>query len=306
MHDISFIATIAIKSSIAVLFAAVGEIFTERSGVLNLGVEGMMLFGAMTGAAAGIVWGNLWLAVCCAMCAGGLLALVHAYFSVTLRVDQTLAGLALMVLGSGLAGYLGRPLIGVRGVRFAAHKLPLLSDIPFIGKILFQHSDLVYLAYLLVPLAGWILFHTRLGLRIRAAGEDAAAADAMGVNVARIRYGCTLVGGMLAGLGGASLSLAYTPGWKEGMTMGQGWIAIAMVLFSSWRPGRAALGALLFGALAALQFFFQATGHYVVPAWILKILPYVLTLAVLVLVSCFGKTGRGNAPASLGVPFERG
>lgn len=304
-EDIAFIATIAIKSSIAVLFAAVGEVFAERSGVLNLGVEGMMLTGAMVGAAAGIAWGDPWLAAGCGMLAGAALAALHGFFTITLKSDQTLSGLAITILGAGLAGFLGRAIIGVRGVRFGIEAVPGLSDIPVIGNIFFRQNELAYLAYLLVPLAAWVLFHTRLGLKIRAVGEDASAADAMGVNVVLVRWGCVLFGGLLAGLGGCYLSLAYTPGWKDGMTMGQGWIAIAMVIFSGWRPGRAALGALLFGALAALQWHFEVGGSEMIPSWVLKMLPYVLTIVVLVLVKRFGASGKGNSPSSLGIPFQR-
>lgn len=304
-EDIIFIATIAIKSSIAVLFAAVGEVFAERSGVLNLGVEGMMLTGAMVGAAAGIAWGDPWIAAGCGMLAGAALAAVHAFFAINLKADQTLSGLAIAIFGGGLAGFLGRAIIGERGVRFGIEALPVLSDIPVLGGILFKQNALAYVAYLLVPLTAWALFRTRLGLKIRAVGEDAPAADAMGVNVTLVRWGCVLFGGLLAGLGGCYLSLAYTPGWKDGMTMGQGWIAIAMVIFSGWRPGRAALGALLFGALAALQWNFEANGSELIPAWILKMLPYVLTIVVLVLVKRFGTSGRGNAPSALGIPFQR-
>lgn len=304
-EDIAFIATIAIKSSIAVLFAAVGEVYAERSGVLNLGVEGMMLTGAMVGAAAGIAWGNPWLAVLCGMMAGLVLAALHAFFTITLKADQTLSGLAITVLGSGLAGFLGRSIIGVRGVRFGIKAVPGLSDIPVIGDIFFRQNALAYLAYILVPIATLVLFRTRLGLKIRAVGEDAGASDAMGVNAGLLRWGCVLFGGMLAGLGGCYLSLAYTPGWKDGMTMGQGWIAIAMVIFSGWRPGRAAMGALLFGALAALQWNFEASGSELIPAWVLKMLPYVLTIAVLVLVKRFATSGQGDAPSALGIPFKR-
>lgn len=304
LEDILFIAAIAIKSSIAVCFAAVGEVVAERGGILNLGLEGMMLFGAMVGAWAGIAWGDPWLAAGCGMLAAAALAALHGFFAIVLGVDQTLSGLAVTILGGGLAGFLGRAIIGVRGVRFGVLPVPGLSDLPLAGDVFFRQNALAYLAYVLVPVVSWVLFRTPLGLRIRAAGEDAQAADAMGVNVPRVRWGCVLFGGLLAGLGGCYLSLAYTPGWKDGMTMGQGWIAVAMVIFSGWRPGRAALGALFFGALAALQWHFEAGGVEFVPAWVLKMLPYVVTIAVLVLVRR-AKGGAGGAPASLAVPFGR-
>lgn len=305
IDDIVFISQIAIKSSIGVLFAAIGEIFAERSGVLNLGVEGMMLAGALAGAAIGLAGGSPFAAVSGGMLAGAVLATLHGFFAITLRANQTLSGLAITILGAGLCNFLGRPIIGEVGIRLRAVPIPYLEDIPLIGEVFFRQSILVYVAYLLVPLAGYVLFQTRMGLRIRAIGEDAVSADAIGVNVIGIRYACTLLGGAMAGLGGCYLSLAYTPGWKENMTGGQGWIAIAMVIFSLWSPYRAVLGALLFGGLTALQFFFQASGVEVIPVFILRMLPYLLTIGVLVLVIGLGKSGRGRAPGSLGIPFSR-
>lgn len=306
LTDIIFIAKIAVKSSVAVCFAALGEIYAERSGVLNLGVEGMMLVGALAGVVAGTVTHNPVLATLGGMAAGGLLALLHAFFAITLRVNQTLSGLALTILGSGLSSFLGRAYIGKPALRMKVYAVPGLKDIPVIGDIFFRQTPLVYLAYLLVPLGAWLLFRTRAGLKIRAVGEDAASADAVGVNVAGIRYGCTVFGGCMAGLGGAYLSLAYTPGWKENMTMGQGWIAIAMVIFATWYPMRAMAGALLFGALTALQFFFQATGVEYIPVNVLRMTPYLATILVLVVVMRLDRTqGRGAAPGALGIPFSR-
>ncbi len=305
IEDLAFIGQIAVKSSIAVLLATLGEIITERSGVLNLGVEGMMLAGALCGMAAGVVTGNPFAAAAAGALAGGLLALVHAFFAVTLKVNQVLSGLALTILGMGLTSFLGRPLIGVRpGVRLRAVPIPGLSDIPLIGDIFFQQSLLAYLAYLLVPLCWYLLYRTGAGLKIRAAGEDAAAVDAAGIDVFRIRYLCTFIGGIGAGLAGAYLSLSYTPGWKESMTGGQGWVAIAMVIFATWNPLRAVIGAFLFGFLTALQFYFQAVGMELIPAYILKMLPYVLTILVMVVVHA-GPGRRFGGPAALGIPFSR-
>lgn len=305
IEDLAFIGQIAVKSSIAVLLATLGEIITERSGVLNLGVEGMMLAGALCGMAAGVVTGNPFAAAAAGALAGGLLALVHAFFAVTLKVNQVLSGLALTILGMGLTSFLGRPLIGVRpGVRLRAVPIPGLADIPIIGDIFFQQSLLAYLAYLLVPLCWYLLYRTGAGLKIRAAGEDAAAVDAAGIDVFRIRYLCTFIGGIGAGLAGAYLSLSYTPGWKESMTGGQGWVAIAMVIFATWNPLRAVIGAFLFGFLTALQFYFQAVGMELIPAYILKMLPYVLTILVMVVVHA-GPGRRFGGPAALGMPFSR-
>lgn len=306
MNELVFIAQIAVKSSTAVLLATLGEILAERSGVLNLGVEGMMLLGALAGFAAGVATGNPWLGITAGMAAGALASLLHGVFAISIKANQVLSGLALTILGTGLANFLGRSLIGVRGVRMGLLPVPGLSDIPYIGKIFFQQNAIVYLSYILVPLIWWVLFKTRLGLTIRAVGEDAAAADAAGVRVSLMRYGCVLAGGALAGLGGAYLSLVYTPGWKETMTSGQGWIAIAMVVFATWNPVRAYAGALLFGFLTALQFSFQISGNELIPAWVLRMLPYLLTIGVLVLVNSFeGARHRVGAPANLGQPFSR-
>ena len=306
IEDLAFIGQIAIKSSIAVLLATLGEIVTERSGVLNLGVEGMMLVGALCGVAAGVATGNPILAAAAGALAGGLLALMHGFFAITLQVNQVLSGLALTILGLGITSFLGRPLIGMRpGVRLQAVPIPGLADIPVIGDIFFRQSMLAYLAYLLVPLCWILLFRTGTGLKIRAAGEDAAAVDAAGINVARIRYLCTFVGGLGAGLAGAYLSLSYTPGWKESMTGGQGWVAIAMVIFATWNPLRAVIGAFLFGGLTALQFYFQAVGVALIPAYVLKMLPYILTIVIMIFVNT-GRAGRRfGGPAALGIPFTR-
>jgi ABC-type uncharacterized transport system permease subunit len=305
IEDLAFIGQIAVKSSIAVLLATLGEIFAERSGILNLGVEGMMLAGALCAAAAGMATGNPVVAVAAGALAGGLLALVHGFFAVTLRVNQVLSGLALTLLGMGMTSFLGRPLVGaVPGVRLRAVPVPGLVDIPVVGDILFRQSPLAYLAYLLVPICWYFLFRTGTGLKIRASGEDAAAVDAAGIDVFRIRYFCTVAGGLGAGLAGAYLSLSYTPGWKESMTGGQGWVAIAMVIFATWNPLRAVFGAFLFGGLTALQFYFQAVGMELVPAYVLKMLPYILTIAVMILVNV-GPGRRFGGPAALGVPFSR-
>lgn len=313
LTEIVFIGKIAVKSSVAVALAGLGEVWAERAGVLNLGVEGMMLCGALCGFAAGLATGNPWLAVAGGMLAGGLLALLHGFFAITLRVNQVLSGLALTLLGTGLANFLGRAYTGARGVRIRPYKLPGLEEIPLLGEVFFQQSAIAYAAYLLVPLSAYLLYRTRWGLTVRACGEDAQSADAMGAPVARTRYLAVVAGGLLAGLAGAYLSLSYTPGYKESMTAGQGWIAIAMVIFAGWDPLRVFAGALFFGFLTALQFYFQATGEALVPAYILKMLPYLLTMGVL----CLGPLrlpGRrrgarkpGSAgPGSLGRPFSRG
>ena len=301
-----FILSITIRSSVAVLFATIGEVFAERSGVLNLGVEGMMLMGALTGFAATFYSHNLFLGVVASMAVGGALALVHGFFTISLRVNQVVSGLALVILGVGLSSFLGRPIIGRVAERFVSCPIPLLEEIPFAGPVLFRQNLLVYLSYLLVPAAWFFLYYTRPGLNLRSVGENPNAADTAGIPVIRIRYLWTAFGGMLAGLGGAYLSLSYTPGWKENMTSGQGWIAIAMVIFALWNPWRAALGALLFGGINALQFHFEARQITLIPSYILRMLPYLFTIAILVVITRW-KTlrKRGSAPASLGLPFQR-
>jgi simple sugar transport system permease protein len=301
-----FIFSITIQSSTAVLFATLGEIFTERSGVLNLGVEGMMLMGALSGFAAAFYSHNLLLGVLTSLGVGGTLALIHGFFVITLRANQVVCGLALAIFGIGLSSFLGRPIIGRVGERFVQWPIPFLHDIPVIGSILFNQNPLIYLSYLLVPAAWFFLYHSRPGLNLRSVGENPAAADTAGISVIRIRYLFTVFGGMLAGLGGAYLSLSYTPGWKENMTSGQGWIAIAMVIFALWNPWRAVLGALLFGGINALQFYFEARQFTLIPSYILRMLPYLFTIAILVIITRWKTVRkRAGAPAGLGLPFQR-
>jgi ABC-type uncharacterized transport system permease subunit len=304
--DLVFVSKIAVKASTAVLLAALGEIVAERAGILNLGVEAMMLVGALSGFYVGFATQNVFLAIAAGCLAGGLLSMVHAVFSIGLKSDQVLSGLALTIMGIGLCNFLGRPLIGETGLRIRAYDLPVLSDIPVLGEIFFSQSIFTYAAFVLAPSIWFFFSRTRAGLIVRAAGEDAAAADSAGIHVEAVRYLCTFFGGMAAGLAGTSLSLSYTPGWKETMTAGQGWIAIAMVVFSMWDPFRAAAGALLFGGLTALQFHFQLTGQEIVPAYVLKMLPYLATIFVLAVVSKMKLFNRNTgSPANLGVAFER-
>jgi len=224
----------AVRAGTPVLFATLGEIFAERAGILNLGVEGMMLVGALAGFATTVRTGNPWLGVLAAGAAGGLLSLIHAVLSITLRSNQIASGLALTIFGTGLSASLGRGFIGVPAPGFQPMALPGLSAIPLLGPVLFQQDPLVYLSYPLVPIAWYIMYRTRWGLNIRAVGEHPEAADAMGVDVARVRYACVATGGVLAGLGGTFLSTAYTSMWVENMTAGRGWIAVALVIFATW------------------------------------------------------------------------
>lgn len=310
---ITSILAVTIRAGTSLVFATIGEIYTERSGVLNLGLEGTMLMGAMSGFAAAYHTGSLWWGVIIAMAVGGLMALIHAVLTVSLRADQTVSGLALTIFGTGLSSFLGqrlgpagKPLVGLVGPRFERLPIPGLSDLPVVGRALFQQDLLVYIMFLFVPLAALYLYRTRPGLHLRAVGESPQTADAKGIDVYRTRYLYTVIGGMLVGLGGAHLSLSYTPGWTENLTGGRGWIAVALVIFATWDPGRAVLGALVFGGINAIQFRMQAAGT-TIPAAFLGMLPYAFTIIVLVLITWLESVRkRVGAPAALGLPYVRG
>jgi len=303
MNDLAFLLTLTLKSSMAVLLAAQGEVLAERSGVINLGQEGMMLLGALTGFYVGYTAGSPVLAFAAAGIVGATLACLHGFFAIRLGANQLLSGIALTILGTGLSNYLGRSLIGKIGLRVQETAVPVLQDIPFIGPVFFKQNALVYLGFAITLALWFILARTRWGLMVRACGENPAAADAMGVPVARVRLAALAAGGFLSGMAGAYLSLVVTPGWKEGISSGQGWIAVAIVIFSGWRPLAALGGALFFGFLSALQYFFQATGVHAVPLYVLRILPYLLTILTLSLAAYLGH--RGHAPAGLGKPYFR-
>lgn len=294
----------AITAGTPLLLAAQGELLTERAGILNLGVEGMMLVGAVSGFIAVQISGNPWIGLLFAMIAGGILASVHGFLSIRLRANQVVSGLALTIFGAGLSGFLGKSYIGVPAVaKFSKLPLGSLGDIPFLGPILFQQDPLVYLAFLLGPILWFFLYRTRSGLILRVLGENPAAADALGVPVDRLRYLYVFLGGTLAGAGGAYLSLAFSPSWLENMTAGRGWIALALVIFGLWNPMRVMIGAYLFGLVDALGFFLQVQG-VTVSVFLLNMLPYAFTLIVLVLVQMM-QGGRLGAPAKLGVPYDR-
>jgi general nucleoside transport system permease protein len=308
------ILAVSIQAGTSLVFASVGEIFTERSGVLNLGLEGIFIMGAVVAFATAYHTDSLLAGVLAAMMIGGLLASIHAFLTVTLRADQVVSGLALTLFGIGLSSFLGqrlgpegRALVGLVGPRFTRTPIPYLSDIPIIGPALFNQDPLVYVMYITVPIAAYILYRTRQGLHLRAVGEDPATADAMGISITQVRYLATIGGGLLMGLGGAHLSLAYTPGWTENLTGGRGWIAIALVIFAMWDPWRAVLGAMLFGGVNAIQFRLQAAGGVVIPAAVLAMMPYLLTIVVLTVITVYENVSRRlGAPAALGVPYIRG
>ncbi|MBN1922860.1 MAG: ABC transporter permease [Anaerolineae bacterium] len=310
---ISSILTITLRAGTSLIYATVGEIYTERSGILNLGLEGMMLMGAVTAFATAFYTGSLWLALLVAVIVGGLLAALHAFLCVTMRANQVVSGLSITLFGSGLASFLGQRLgpasnnyflVGMVGPKFTPIPIPFLNSLPLIGAF-FNQDILTYIVYLLMPLAWFYLYKTRAGLSLRAVGESPQTADAMGIDVVRTRYLYTILGGMLTGLGGAHLSLAYTPGWTENLTGGRGWIVIALVIFAMWNPGRAVLGAVLFGGINAVQFRLQAAGT-AIPAAFLNMLPYLTTILVLVVMTWWeALSKRIGAPAALGKAYMR-
>lgn len=300
---ISLLAS-SIRAGTPLLFATLGEIVTERSGILNLGLEGIMITGAFTGFAVSFLTGNPWLGIVLAGFAGMALAFVHAFFSVTLKANQSITGLMLVLLGLGITGFFGRDYIGQVATYIDPIEIPVLSSIPVVGEIVFRHDPLVYLALLLAFVIWFLLFRTRYGLEIIASGENPEAADSLGVDVDRIRYLSTMLGGFLVGIGGAYLSLAYAKLWTEGMTAGRGWICLALVIFSGWMPQRAILGAYLFGGLDVLSFKLQAVG-FGVSYHLLAMVPYVVTI-IFLLFSVIRKREAFGAPASLGLPYIRG
>ncbi len=307
------IVSAGIAAGTPILYGALGEIFAERSGILNLGVEGMMLIGALTGIVASLAADSAWIGVLAAMVAGGLLSLIHAFISITLRGDQVVSGLALTIFGTGLSAFLGFPYVNVPAPKFRALFIPVLSDMPVLGPSLFEHDVTVYLCFILIPIAWFWINRTRQGLHLRAVGENPAAADALGVNVVLTRYIYTVVGGVLAGLGGASLSLAYTPGWIENMTAGWGWIAVGLVIFAAWDPWRAAFGAYLFGAVSRVVFDVQMLPLAGLPQLakvlltpeFLRMMPYAAVIIILIFASREAVRKRIGAPAALAVPYVR-
>jgi ABC-type uncharacterized transport system permease subunit len=301
--------TVALTSAVVLgaplLFAALGELIAERSGVLNLSVEGMMLVGAAGGFAVAFTFKNAWFGLAAAAVAGGLLALIHAILCVTLRANQIVSGLTLAILGAALAAVLGREYAGLpMPARVPTVKIPLLSEIPVIGPALFSRDLFVYLAFILVPIAAFVIYRTRAGQWLRATGEAPAAADSAGVPVFLVRYAAVITGGLLAGMGGAYFSIAYSRLWSDGLTAGRGWIAIALVIFASWRPLLLIPGALLFGFIDSLNFQFQTLGIKV-PTDILGMMPYLITLIALVIVWIRQRRGGHGVPRALGIPYER-
>lgn len=293
----------AIPAGTPLLFGTLGEVYTERSGVLNLGVEGLMIMGSVTAFGVAFTTGNIWLAVALAALAGGLLALVHAFVTITLKVNQVVSGLAITMIGLGVSGIMGKQYIGQPlGVRFAPLEIPVLSDLPILGPLLFQFDPLVYISMLLAPALWFVLYRTRWGLSLRSVGENPATADTLGVNIVVVRYLAVFFGGLLAGVGGAYLSVVYAPSWIEGMTAGAGWIVIALTIFAMWDPLRALLGAYLFGGVRVLQYRLQPLG---ISPNLLAMLPFIFTILVLMASAGEAMRRRIGAPAALMQPYSR-
>lgn len=296
------IAVALIVASTPLLFAALGELVVEKSGVLNLGVEGMMIVGAIGAFAVGVGTGSLILAVAAGALAGAALALLFAIMTQYLMSNQVATGLALTLFGLGVASLAGQNYAGITlSVSFKAH-IPVLSDLPVVGPLLFGHDPLVYLSLAMTFAVWWFLNRSRAGLNLRAIGENHDAAHAIGYPVRLIRVAAILFGGAMAGIGGAYLSIVATPLWVEGMTAGRGWIALAIVVFAAWRPARALVGAYLFGGVTIIQLNLQALGVDIESQY-LAMTPYLVTIVVLVVISADKARARLNAPACLGKPF---
>jgi simple sugar transport system permease protein len=318
--DLIIILASGVATGTVLLYATVGEIFAERSGILNLGVEGMMLIGAMTAYKTAAASDNAWIGLLIAMLAAGLISQVHAFIAITLQADQVISGLALNFLATGVSLVLGEGLTSLRDVvpQLPKYTIPGLSQIPVLGRVLFTNqSIMVYLGFLFIPLTWYFINRTRPGMHLRAVGEYPAAADTLGIRVYFQRYLYVFVGGLLAGLAGATISLSISPGWFGSLTTaGQGWIAVGLVIFAQWNPVRAAFGAYTFGALRRLVLDLQAPAailgfanpffYNVNYGFFLKMIPYIFTVVFLVIGSREASRKRIGTPAALGLPYIRG
>ena len=303
MDHFAELLVLTLAAGTPLVYAALGELVVEKAGVLNLGVEGMMLVGAVAAFIIAARTGNAWLGILAGMAGGAALAAVFAVLTLSLLANQVAAGLALSLFGIGLSAFVGLPYVNVviEGIR--PFTIAGISDLPYIGKLLFGHNPLVYISIAQFAAIHWFLYCTRAGLIVRAVGESPQSAHAIGYPVIRIRYLAVLFGGASAGLAGAYLAVAYTPLWAEGMTAGRGWIALALVVFATWKPWRVVAGAYLFGGLTLAQFQAQASGT-AIPSQLLSMLPYLATVIVLALISRDAVMIRQNAPASLGKPYH--
>ena len=293
-----------IGAATPLLFAALGELVTEKSGVLNLGVEGMMIVGAVCAFAVAVATGSGTLGVLAGALAGMAMAFLFGVLTLTLAANQVATGLALTIFGLGLSSLIGAGFIGIAVDPLPKLALPGIGDLPAVGPLLFGHDALVYLSIAALAGVAWFLKKTRAGMILRAVGESDISAHSIGYNVIAVRYRAVLFGGAMAGLGGAFLSLSNTPLWTEGMTAGRGWIALALVVFASWRPWRLLAGAYLFGGVTILQLYTQGAGGLGIPAQVMSMLPYLATIAVLTVIAAGPWKGRLDAPACLGTPFR--
>ena len=298
----------AIPAMVPLLLAGMGELVVEKSGTLNLGIEGMMLMGCVSGFITAIASGSLLLGFIVATFAGMAMSLLFALFTVYLRTNQVATGLALTIFGIGLSSFIGLPYVGEPLSGLAPLPIPLLADLPILGRLIFTHDMITYLAFALLALLSWFLYHSHYGLILRAVGDNHYAAYAMGYSVTNVRLLAILFGGCMSGLAGAYLSLVYTPLWTEQMTAGKGWIVLALVVFATWQPWRLLLGAFLFGLVSIAQLFLQGSESWLhaIPAQFFSMLPYIVTIIVLVLVNYLQRQRNRlpATPACLGVAFE--
>ncbi|EML1599349.1 ABC transporter permease [Burkholderia cenocepacia] len=303
INQASNLTSSAVIAAIPLMYAGAGELVAEKSGVLNLGVEGMMLMGAVTGYAVTVITGNPWLGIVASVFAGLAMALLFGFLTITMLANQVATGLSLTIFGIGFSAYIGKPYTSA-AMRSTIDVMPVpgLSSIPVLGPAVFSLTPLGYLAFIMFAVIGWFLYKTRAGLVLRSIGESPSVAHSVGFPVVGVRYGATLFGGAMAGIAGGYYSIIYLHIWQEQLTSGRGWIALALVVFATWRPGRLLIGALLFGSVMALQFYAQAIG-VPVPTQFLAMLPYLATIVVLVLISRNQNTIKLNAPASLGNRF---
>ena len=302
---ITSICAAAIVYAVSILYAAIGEIFSQRAGIMNLGIEGIMLMGAVSGFLTVYNTNNLALAFLAVILVGAVLGLVFAFLTVTLGADQTVCGMAFLIFGSGLSGFIGKNVTGIASaVKFEKINIPFLSDIPVLGDIFFKQDLLVYLMYLIVPLSIFYIYRTRPGMILRALGENPAALDAAGINVFALRYAYVIFGCAMTAISGACISLSYTNFWNEGMTGGKGWIAFSLVAFSGWNPAGAALGALLFGAISIIGINMQI---YLpgIPSQFYSMLPYVATVVAFIISTGSFRRKHTEEPAALCQKYDR-
>ncbi len=305
MALVTSILASAVVYAVSILYAAIGETFSQRAGIMNLGLEGIMLIGAVSGYITVVKTHNLAIAILVVLGVGIILGIVYAFLTVTLQTNQVVSGLAMLTFGSGLSGFLGKQVSGISAnLKFEKIAIPFLSDIPVIGQAIFHQDLLVYLMYLILPLSIFYMYRTKYGMILRALGENPMALDVEGINVFALRYAYVIFGCTMTAISGAYITLAYTNFWSEGMTNGKGWIAAALVTFASWKPSNALIGALLFGGISIIGTNMQIYLP-VVPAQFFSMLPYIGTIIVLILSTGSFRKKRSDAPSSLCIPYNR-